>query len=426
MNAEDIKKVLEKINFDWEAFLQEVSTYAITRIFQEIDADRIAGRLLDVAEKKGLLDQLEPWMIDLIESLGPDTAMTILMSLIKAEAEKYLADHDIAKMIDELIDKLLDDDEEEPEEPEDPPGPEKQIKDFKVVGSPNQLLVGHDNGVTTVGNGKIFMITGDGFVGQTKYETAIFYLDRDIGPHGIGPMGAGNWKFMRGTSGKCYGALVFKGDLLLAQSDEGSGYDGALNCRIWNVTKNRRSQKTLQSLFHNGMNWFFVQKGPDYENSYQADTVDIGCVEFATPGYAAHNKNFRTPVRMWRGDPNDVNSFKYLGKLEGVIGRRNGWGTTASLTYISEFRRYVFVLGDWTVSENQYFVSQADNVLGPYRLFKWDKFSPPMKRINVEGGQWSGVFTGNFAKDGDQWLEFLSGHRGPPADSTWIRKVVWI
>lgn len=416
MSAADIIEALDKIGFDRVDFMQSVLDYAVDRGLKEIDINEVTDKLIHIADEKGII---KPWMDELIALLGPDNAHDLLLKAVQDEVEKWLKENDLQQMVDDWLDKP--EEPEPPAPPPVPPSPKPKMRKFEPVGDPVKLLSGHDNGVTTVvSNGRVCLITGDGFVGNTKYETSIFYL-----PSGDDPMNRLSWKFLKGTSGKCYGAIVFKNELILAQSDKGSGYVGSQNCRLWNVNTNKRSSKTLQSLHSKGVHWFIVQKGPGYQNSYQTDTIDIGCVSFAGEGHAAHNKNFRTPVKMWRGDPANIDSFKYLGELQGVKGQRNNWATTCSVTYIYDRKQPITVLGDWTISENQYFISQADNVLGPYSYIGNDRFKPPMirKRSN---GQWSGVFTGNYFKRGNQWYEMLSGHRADLAiedDSVWIRKV---
>jgi len=418
MGAQDIIEALDKINFDRVAFMQALIDFGISRGEQEVDLHEITNELILIAGEKGLI---KPWMDELISMLTPESAHDLLLSAAKDEIEDWLRNNNLQDKVDELLDKLGGTTEPEPEPVPPPPPVKPKMKKFVPVGNPVKLLSGWDNGVTTMSsNGTVAMISGDGFIGSTKYGTGIHILEPNADP-----MNPSNYKFLTGTNGKSYGALYFKGQLLSLQTDTGSGYAGAMNCRFWNVATGRRSTKTLQSLHSRGVNWFFIQKGPGYEHSYQKDTVDIGCVSFAGSGHAAHNKNFCTPVRMWRGDPNNIDSFKFIGHLKGVSGRRNNWATTCSQTYIKDSGQHIVVLGDWTVSEVQRFVTQADNVMGPFSYIGSEKFSPPMKRKGKDG-QWSGVFTGNYFKRGEQWYEVLSGHRADLAkedDSVWIRKV---
>jgi len=298
------------------------------------------------------------------------------------------------------------------------PDPDK----FRVLNPSSvavKLIDGGDNGVVTVAdNGDVYMAEGDVFVGPTKYETAIFVCRM-----GDNPMVKSNWEFVKGTSGKTYGLLWFKGMLLSLQSDSGSGFEGTQNCRVWDVFSGWRSNNTLQSIINGrGVNWFFVNKGPGYQHSYQPDTVDIGCMQYANVG----DRDFKTPVLLYRGDPHRLQTFELIGPAVGLDGPRNNYTTTCSITYFDWTKQYVSVLGDWAKSVNYQFVTQQDNVRGPYFTAKSDVFVPPMIRheISEAPSGYSGAFTGNFFERGGIIYEVISGHRHKDDDNTWIRSVI--
>lgn len=399
MSAQEIISALQKVD----------KVKIFEAILRHVDVDTMIAKVIEKAEAEG---KLEPWMSKAAQFLnftgeeGVNFVIEMALSIYKPQ---------------ELFDKWLNAESPDviptPILPPPPIAEVKKITNFQVIGEPAKLLFGHDNGITCVGGNALWMFTGDGPTSGIKHETSLFKLSNG------NPMESHNWKAVKHTNGKTYGNIWYNGHLLSCQSDKGSGYEGASNCRIWDVQSGRRSTKTLQSLYGFGMNWFFVH-GVPFERK-----VVVGCVEFAHPGYAAHNKNFKTPVRLWQGDPYNINSFKSLGPVQGLVGKRTGhWSTTCSITYLPQYKKFLGVLGDWTVSENQYFLS--DHMRGPYQHFKTDRFSPPMKRKSTDDGhQWSGVFTSNVIFWRGEWYEILSGHRADLAasdDSVWIRIIRWI
>lgn len=294
-----------------------------------------------------------------------------------------------------------------------------KVRKFIHTGKPSLLFDGGDNGVVTVaGNGDVYMAEGDIFVGTAKYETAIF-----VCRFGSDPMKQSSWTFLRGTSGKCYGLLVFKGKLLALQSDKGSGFTGTQNCRIWDVMTGWRSNNTLQDIIdHKGVNWFFVNKGWGYEDSWQEDTVDIGYMRYVNSG----DRDFKTPISIVRGDPLKLQTFFKVGDAAGLSGPVDNRATTCSITYLKDSSQYISYLGYWSQSILYQFSTQADNVLGPYTLVGEEKFSPPMERHRISDSPegYSGVFTGNLFYMSGEYYEVDSGHRHKDDDTTWITKVI--
>ena len=287
---------------------------------------------------------------------------------------------------------------------------------FVPSSSPSLLFEGGDNGIVTVDRfGHAYMAEGDVFVGSNKYETA-FFVNND----GSDPMDKKSWKFFRGTRGKTYGLVSFKGNLLSLQSEKGSGFEGTQGVRIYNPATGWRSNNTLQKMLNpRGVNWFFVQFGRENEFAPNQDEVIIGCMTYRNEG----DRDFYTPITLYQGNPYKLQSFRKIGFCRGLHGPR--WhATTCSITYVKEHDKYIATLGDWSQSIVYQFVS--DNLLGPYRETRSDIFRPPMKRhkINNKPAGYSGVFTSTFFKRGGQWYEALSGHRHADDDNTWIRKVV--
>lgn len=278
-----------------------------------------------------------------------------------------------------------------------------------------KVLDGHDNGITSVSiGGQTCLITGDGFANGHKHETCVFLL-----APGLNPMVPSNWKFARGLSGKCYGALYVGSNLYLLQSDKGSTYEGTQNCRIYNFNTGTRSRMTLQDKLNRiGGNWFFVNRGHGFQGPPQYKQVQIGCMNLEKPA----SWEMKTPVRMYQGYIDDVNSFHPIGICDGLNGPRRRYCTTCSITYVPDRKQYAAVLGDWTTSIIYQFMTKVDNMMGPYSLVRSDQFSPPMVR-NSMGGRTSGVFTGNFFELGGQWYRSITGHGGKPDDSAYIQKV---
>jgi len=288
---------------------------------------------------------------------------------------------------------------------------------FVPAGQPSLLFEGGDNGIVTVDRfDHVYMAEGDVFVNINKYETAFFVCH-----NGKNPMDKKAWQFYRGTRGKTYGLVSFQGDLLSLQSDKGSGFEGTQNARFFNVATGWRSNNTLQKMINPlGVNWFFVQLGRENEFMPDPDEVMIGCLTYRIKG----DRDFHTPITLFKGDPYHLKSFRKVGECEGLIGPRSGHATTCSITYVKEHDKYVATLGDWSQSIVHQFI--ADKLLGPYRETRSDLFKPPMKRhkINDKPAGYSGVFTSTFFKRSGQWYEVLSGHRDADDDNTWIRKVV--
>lgn len=288
---------------------------------------------------------------------------------------------------------------------------------FVPFSQPSLLFKGGDNGIVTVDRfDNVFMAEGDVFVGNNKYETAFFVCGPDYHP-----MDKRVWGFIRGTSGKTYGLVSFKGDLLSLQSDKGSGFEGTQNVRFYNPATGWRSNNTLQQMVNKrGVNWFFVQFGKENEFAPNPDEVIIGCLEYKNKG----DRDFYTPVQLYAGNPYRLQSFVLLGNCGGIIGPRGGHATTCSITYVKEYDKFIATLGDWSQSIVYQFVS--NKLFMPYKRTRMDFFNPPVKRHRIEDkpAGYSGVFTSTFFKRGDQWYEVLSGHRHKDDDNTWIRRVV--
>lgn len=280
------------------------------------------------------------------------------------------------------------------------------IDKFIPTYNPVKLLDGHDNGVTTVAaNGTVWMATGDGFVGLHKYETAIFKL-----PLGKNPMVPSNWRFVMGTRGKAYGLLALGNTVYGLISDKGSMYEGSQNVRVWNLNTGWKSNNTLQSQLHaSGVNWFFVQNGPNTPK----DRVLIGCVQLHTTNYGYDNQG---PVEIWRGDLERLQTMQYLGEVQGLP---NNKSTVVSITKVDE--RWVAGVGYWQDSIVYEYVSTGESVMGPYALKRADTFSPPMEREDL-GSRISGAFTLNYV-NANGWYRVITGHGGAD-DATWIQRVM--
>jgi len=293
-------------------------------------------------------------------------------------------------------------------EPDPSPPLLPKMRKFVPDGEPQRFVKGGDNGiVTTDEDGNLFMVVGDVPVGNVKYETAIYK----------------NGTFIRGLRGKCYGALCIGKKLYLLQSDKGSMWEGVQNCRIYDYDANKRSFKTLQdTLKRNSGNWFFVNIGHGYKGPPMNDHVFIGCLQWKKPKFY----ELQSPVTIYQGSVDNVDSFKKIGDCSGLRGPRRDYATTCSITYIPERGQYVAGIGDFVTSIIYQFTTQGDYILGPWALVGEDRFSPPMKReheTNDKGETfWTGPFTlCHYKGKDDRWYESISGHSNN--DEVWTRLV---
>lgn len=408
--AQDIMKALDDGEFDYERLIKATIIQSVDIILDEVDERSLVEMALYKYE-----DKIPDWVKYLAMFASNATIENSALDFVKVLLRKWIAEGELQKLIDKYFGQ-----ESDPVDPVDPnPNPDPnpvpvllpKMRKFVPAGESKLLWQGHDNApVTMAADGTLYTATGDGFWpigGRNKYETCLFKL-----PNGKDPMNPGHWEFIRGTRGKCYGIVCVGNKLYLFQSDKGSGWEGMQDCRIWDVFADKRSETFQKHLAGDGANWFAVQKGPGYKNSYHADNiVDVGCVTFAGVGHGQHHANFKTPIKLWRGDIRNIKSFRRIGIADGINGPRNYWTTTMSIAYIPERKQYVSGGGDWTASQIYQSVSQNDSVIGPYTRKDIDDFKPPMTRDSYKDGtRWSGVFTSSYFCVRGQWYQMLSGH----------------
>lgn len=325
---------------------------------------------------------------------------------IRAEFDSPLFLFAKEKLIEEATDGILDIFTACGKQEPPPPPLLPKMKKFEPYGPHSLIFDGGDNGITAKDSaGGVWNIIGDIFVGGDKYGTAYFYLSP-----GKDPMVSSNWIFRWGTGGKCYGAICIGMELYTLQTPSGSTWEGSQNCSILRFSDKRKSPTLQSKLYGKGVNWFFVQKPKEWKQ------VQIGCVRWVKQ----KSNEFKTPVRIWQGFIDDIDTFKPLGICGGLVGPRREYCTTCSITYIEGHNQLIAYLGDWTTSIIYQFV--ADSLMGPWKKVDEYWFKPPMKR-HKKGGQWSGCFTATLFKLGNQWYMCWSGHGHEDDDKTFIIKV---
>lgn len=276
------------------------------------------------------------------------------------------------------------------------------------------ILAGHDNGVVhTASDGTVWMATGDGVVGNTKYETAVFYK-----PKGKDAQDPRSWVFDHGTGGKAYGIICVGNTPYLLKSLSGSMWTGTQNVRVYNVKTRQFVGPVMQTLDSRGVNWSFIQKGPGNGGS---STVTVICVR------AAKNKfnEGKSPVQAWKVQlsPNNcVVQGKVSDGIAGLNGPRRNYATTCSITKIGS--KWIGTIGD--IVTGQIFQFTAPTAMGPYSHVSTETYSPPMTRKTTSAGGehiTSGPFTWNFFEDNGWIYESVTGCGHPSCDSVYIRKM---
>lgn len=292
------------------------------------------------------------------------------------------------------------------------PSPVYRPVRFEPVGAPVKILAGHDNGIVTVAaNGTLWMATGDGFVGSRKYETAFFRLRP-----GKNPLVPGNWEFVRGHGGKCYGMIAIGDQAYALVTDKGSLNQGSKNCRIYNIHTGRHSAPLHQALGEpNGINWFAVNTANGHP---EGRTVLIGAVQYRADSGAPYGIGVTGPVNLFRGNIDDLSTFRRVGRMNG-LNTPSGNITTVSVRQVGG--AYIAGVGDWQNSIVYQLVAPA--AAGPYRNMAADKFSPPMRRENLPN-RTTGAFTLNFFQRDGQWYRVITGHGNATCDNVFIQRVV--